>query len=146
MQKVKLWIYSPAMTKQLFKLSHDGARRMAEIAVHQAPAGFIVEINPPTRSLDQNSRLWALLSDVSNQVIWHGRKLDSESWKHIFTSSLKKMDVVPNLEGTGFVALGLSTSRMTKKELGDLMTLIEAFGAQNNVKWTEPEIEPPEWY
>lgn len=134
------------MNKQIFKLSHEGARRMAIESVRHAPDGYIVEVKPPTRSLDQNSRLWAMLADVSSQVVWHGRKLDSESWKHIFTSSLKRMDVVPNLEGTGFVALGLSTSRMTKKELGDLMTLIESFGAQNSVKFTEPEIEPPEWY
>ena len=62
----------------------------------------------------------------------------SESWKHIFTSSLKKMDVVPNLEGTGFVALGLSTSKMTKKELSDLLELIYSFGAERGVNWSEP--------
>jgi hypothetical protein len=132
--------------KQIYKLSNNIARRLAIESVRQAPTGFIVEVKPPTRSLEQNSRLWSMLSDVSNHVIWHGRKLDSESWKHIFTSSLKRMDIVPNLEGTGFVALGMSTSRMTKKELGDLMELISAFGAENGVKFTEQEIEPPDRY
>lgn len=126
--------------KRVFRLAHDTARRLAAAQCEIAPDGYIVEIKPPTRSLMQNSRLWALLTDVASQVVWHGRKLDQESWKHIFTSSYKKMDVVPNLEGTGFVALGLSTSKMTKGELNDLMTLIEAFGAQNGVTWSEPEV------
>jgi hypothetical protein len=127
------------MTRQVFILAHPIARQRALEAVKTAPDGFAVSVSEPTRSLDQNSRLWAMLGDVSRQVEWYGRKLDSESWKHIFSSALKKMDVVPNLDGTGFVALGLSTSRMSKRELGDLMELISAFGAERGVEWSEPE-------
>lgn len=102
-------------------------------------ARLVVEVKPETRSLEQNARLWAMLGDVSRQVDWYGKKLSPEDWKHVFSSSLRKLDVVPNLDGTGFVALGLSTSRMTKGELSDLMTLIEAFGAERDVCWSEPE-------
>ena len=123
--------------KNTFILSHDTARQRAIEAVKAAPAGYAVVVSPPTRSLDQNARLWASLGDISKQVVWHGRKLDSESWKHVFSSSLKKLDVVPNIEGTGFVALGLSTSRMTKAELSDLQTLIYAFGADRDVQWSD---------
>jgi hypothetical protein len=80
-----------------------------------------------------------MLGDISKQVNWNGKQLDSESWKHLFTSSLQKLEVVPNLEGTGFVALGLSTSKMSKRQLGDLMELISAFGAERWVTWSEPE-------
>lgn len=125
--------------KRTFILAHDIARQNAIRYVQEAPQGFSVTVAEPSRSLDQNARLWAMLADVADQVEWHGRKLDAESWKHIFTSSLKKLDVVPNLEGTGFVALGLSTSRMSKRELSDLMELISAFGAERGVEWSEPE-------
>ena len=133
------------MNKQLFKLSHEGARRLAIESVRQAPDGFIVEVKPPNRSLDQNSRLWAMLADVSSQVVWHGRKLSPDEWKIIFSAAWKKQDVLPGIDG-GFVAMGVSTSKMTIKQMIDLQTIIEAFGAQNSVKFTEPEIEPPEWY
>lgn len=122
---------------QHYILAHDTARRLAAAECMAAPEGHHVRITAPTRSLEQNAKLWALLGDISASVIWHGRKLDAESWKHVFTSSLKRMDVVPNLEGTGFVALGLSTSKMTKKELAELIELIEAFGAQHAVKFRE---------
>jgi hypothetical protein len=99
---------------------------------------LVVEVKPETRTTEQNARLWAMLGDVSRQVDWYGKKLSPEDWKHVFSSSLRKLDVVPNLDGTGFVALGLSTSKMTKGELSDLMELIAAFGADKAVEWSEP--------
>ena len=96
---------------------------------------LVVTVKPETRTLAQNARLWAMLADVSQQVVWHGRKLADEEWKHVFTAALKKQDVVPGLDG-GFVILGQSTSKMTRREMGDLQTLIEAFGAEHGVMWS----------
>jgi hypothetical protein len=83
-----------------------------------------------------------MLGDVSKQVDWYGKHLSAEDWKHVFSASLRKLAVVPNLDGTGFVALGLSTSRMTKAEMGDLMEIMGAFGAERGVVWSDP-MEPP---
>jgi hypothetical protein len=96
---------------------------------------MVLEIKPSTRSLEQNSRLWAMLTEISRQVDWYGRKLTPEEWKHVFTASLKKQDVVPGLDG-GFVVLGMSTSRMTRAEMCDLQTLMEAFGAERGVRFS----------
>jgi hypothetical protein len=98
----------------------------------------VVEIKPETRTLAQNARLWAMLTDVSKQVNWYGRKLSEEEWKHVFTASLAKQDVVPGIDG-GFVVLGKSTSKMTKPEMSELQQLIEAFGAQQGVRFTAQE-------
>lgn len=94
---------------------------------------MVLEVKPATRSLEQNARLWAMLSDVSRQVDWYGRKLSPEEWKHVFTASLKRQDVVPGLDG-GFVVLGLSTSQMSKAEMSELQELISAFAAQQGVQ------------
>ena len=122
------------------------SRRLCAEHVMQAPDGYAVTVKEPTRSLEQNSRLWALLHDVATQVDWYGKRLTPEDWKHVFTSSLRKLEVVPNLEGNGFVALGLSTSRMSKRELGDLMTLIEAFGADRGVRLSGESSTTPAKY
>ena len=123
------------MNKQYFILAHDTARQMAIQAIRNAPDGWIVEVKERTRSIDQNSLLWSLLTDVSRQVEWYGRKLDPEDWKHVFSSALRKQDVVPNIEGNGFVVLGQSTSKMGKREFSDLVELIYSFGAERNVIW-----------
>lgn len=120
-----------------FILSHDTARRNAVAYVQNAPNGYVIEVRPRTRSLEQNSRMWALLQEISDQVDWHGRKLTPAEWKIVFSAALKKQEVVPGLDG-GFVVLGLSTSRMSVKEMSDLMTLMEAFGVEHNVKFMEP--------
>jgi hypothetical protein len=96
-----------------------------------------VKVEPETRSNEQNDRMWAMLTEVSRQVDWYGKRLSPEDWKHVFTASLRKLDVVPNIEGTGFVALGLSTSKMSKREMSDLMELIAAFGAERGVTFKE---------
>lgn len=98
-----------------------------------------VEVKPETRSLEANARLWAMLTEVSEQVDWYGKKLTPSDWKHVFSASLRKLDVVPNLDGTGFVALGLSTSQMTRKEMAEMQELIEAFGAEKGVRFSAVE-------
>ena len=123
--------------KQVFHLAHDEARRRAWAAIGKAPQGHVVTVSEPTRNLEQNALLWAMLHEISEQVDWHGRKLSPEDWKHVFSSSLRRLDVVPNLEGTGFVALGLSTSKMTKREFSDLIELINAFAAERGIELME---------
>ncbi len=120
-----------------YRLAHTEARRRACEAIQNAPDGYIVRITEPTRNLDQNAALWAMLGDVSRQVDWYGRKLSPEDWKNVFSASLRKLEVVPNLDGTGFVALGQSTSKMTKREFSDLLALIDAFAAERGVVWSD---------
>jgi hypothetical protein len=107
-------------------------------AVLQADQRYTLTVKPQTRTSEQNKRLWAMLTDISKQVDWYGRKLSPEDWKHVLSASLKKQDAVPGIDG-GFVVLGLSTSKMTKGEMADLQTLIEAFGAQQGVKFSAME-------
>lgn len=86
------------------------------------------------RSLPQNDRMWSMLHDIETQVLWHGQKLIDTEWKDVFTAALKRQKVVPGLDG-GFVVLGTSTRKMTKAEHGELQDLMEAFGAQQGVKF-----------
>jgi len=95
---------------------------------------MVLDLKPETRSNEQNARMWAMLADISRQVDWYGRKLTSEEWKHVFTAALSKQDVVPGIVG-GFVVLGKSTSRMTKGEMSELPTLMEAFAAEKAVRF-----------
>lgn len=92
------------------------------------------------RTLSQNSRLWAMLTDVSRQVDWYGRKLSQWAWKDVFTAALKKQDVVPGIDG-GFVVLGERTSRFTKAEMSELLELMMAFGANHKVIWSDPQYD-----
>jgi NinB protein len=92
-------------------------------------------IEPKRRSLQANARMWAMLSDISRQVVWHGQKLCKDDWKTMATAALKRQRVVPGIEG-GFVVLGEHTSTMTIAQMNELMKFLEAFGAQHGVRFT----------
>lgn len=126
------------MERRILILNNERARAASHALIDAAPDGYVLTVQEPTRTTEQNSKLWPMLTDVSRQVEWYGRKLSEENWKHVFTASLHKLDVVPNLDGTGFVALGQSTSKMGKRQFADLIELIYSFGAQRGVVWSEP--------
>jgi hypothetical protein len=125
--------------------SEDGiafALKWAEAMIRQGlPAGPVsIYLGRPRRTLDQNAKLWPMLTDVSKQVTWYDVKLLPEEWKDVFTAALKKQRAIPGIDG-GFVVLGAHTSVMNKRDLAELIELIYAFGAERGVVWTEPKKE-----
>jgi hypothetical protein len=118
-------------------LVHPTARQLASKACINAPDGYVVEIKPRTRSLDQNAKMWAMLDDVSRQVEWYGQRLTSDEWKDVLTAALKKQKAVPGIDG-GFVVIGARTRNMTIREMSDLVELMYAFGAERDVRWSDP--------
>lgn len=136
------------METQRYLLRNSNVRQHCISIIQQLPTDtdkpLQVTIQEDTRSLAQNRMLWACLHDVSSQVVWYGRNLDSESWKHVFSAALKKQETVPGIDG-GFVVLGQSTSKMRVGEMRDLITIIHAFGAEHNVRFSDESARAAEW-
>ena len=127
--------------RTVFLIGHQ-QRRTAHEYIDAAEPGDVMTIKPPTRNLEQNARMWAMLGDVSKQVDWYGKKLSSDAWKCVFSASLKKQDVVPGLHGD-FVVIGQSTSQMSVRDMSDLIELMFAFGAEHQVQWGDPAAHKP---
>jgi hypothetical protein len=100
---------------------------------------LVLTIEEQKRSAEQNALMWSVLSDLSKQVKWHGETLTKEEFKDLLTAGLKKQRAIPGIDG-GFVVLGSSTSKMTKQEMSDLITLAHAFGDERGVKWSPTSI------
>ncbi|WP_291869719.1 recombination protein NinB [Bradyrhizobium sp.] len=128
------------MSRATLVLVSPDVRDRATRWIAQAKPGTRVEFKEAKRSLPQNDRFWAMLTDVATQVVWHGRKLTPDDWKYIFLDALKReVRAVPNIDGTGFVNIGRSSSDLSKAEMSDLLELIAAFGANHGVTFHEPE-------
>lgn len=139
--------------KKIFKLVNGTVKENLISFIRSLPTDsknpLVVCIQEMTRTLEQNARMWATLTDISEQVVWHGLKLTPEEWKHVFTATLNGQKTVPNLDGTGFIILGQSTRTMSKKEFSNLLELAYAFGAEQGVKWSETaktELIIFDWY
>lgn len=141
------------MTKQIYKLVSEQVKNNLINVIRSLPCDsknpLVIVIQELTRTLEQNARMWATLSDISKQVQWYGLMLKPEEWKHVFTATLKGQKSVPNLDGTGFIILGQSTKAMTKKELSELLELAYSFGIEHNVKFSDKsksDLLIFEWY
>jgi hypothetical protein len=127
------------MDKRIFTLAHDKARRRAEEAVIEAPDGYQVIIQPPSRNLDQNAKFHALCSDLARSGIpWAGKERTAQEWKILLVSGHSKatdapVDFVPGLEGE-FVNLRESTALMSKRRAASLIEYASAFCAGNGVE------------
>ncbi len=122
------------MSRALLILANEPQKMKAISWVKQSPWGTRLEFKKPKRTLEQNDKLWAMLTDVASQIVWHGQRLSPADWKLVFMASLKKeMRIAPTIEGTGFVNLGTSSSDLSKEEISDLFMVIEKFGAQHGV-------------
>ena len=101
------------------------------------PAGSRIEFKKPRRSVPANDLMWSRLTEIAQQVEWHGQKLSPADFKDMFTASLSKARVVPGIDPGSFVLLGLHTSDMSKEEMGLLLDLIDAFAAEHGVTFNE---------
>ena len=127
------------MGRAMLVISNDNDRAKASHWVAKAPPGTRIEFKASRRSLPQNDRMWAMLTDVAEQLVWHGVKLSADDWKLVFLDALKReVRMVPNIDGNGFVNLGRSSSDLSKEEMSNLMEIIAAFGAQHGVVFHEP--------
>lgn len=127
------------MGRALIILYTDADRARASRLIAKAPPRTRVEFKASKRSIPQNDRMWAMLTDIAAQLPWHGQRLAPEDWKLVFLDALScELRMVPNLEGTAFVNLGRSSSDLSKEEMTGLIELIFAFGAEHNVTFHDP--------
>ena len=131
--------------KRIFYLTNPSVRANCKHAIDEAPENYRVEIRERTRTLDQNSMLWAMLASLSKQLKWtingHLETLTPEEWKDVLTASLyQEQRIAAGIRG-GFVMLGRRTSKMTVKQMVELIDFIEAFAAEQGVTLDERRAE-----
>lgn len=110
----------------------DIAQRMVDyvkaVAGPAAASGkpIVVEIGEyqAKRSSEQNRLLWALLTEISEQVEVGGKRFSKDAWHEHFKDQFAPKQEGPN----GLVAT--STSQMTKQQFQEYVTRIECYAVQ----------------
>lgn len=97
------------------------------------------------RTLQQNKKMWPLLTDISKQVEWYGEYHDAETWKHIISAAWRNQVFVKGI-GDSLVAIPVQTSRLRKAEFAELIEAIFSFGADEGVLWSDPAMRAYEQY
>ena len=120
---------------QAFLLTGQRSRQAACDVIMQAPAYSTATIKPQKRSDEQNAKLWAMLSDISRAKP-QGRVHIPEVWKCLFMAACgHQVAFEVGLDGRPF-PIGFQSSRLSKAEMMDLITFIQAWGDENGVRWS----------
>lgn len=124
--------------KRTLVISGEVARKAICNHVMTADEGYIVTIAEPSRNLEQNAKLHAVLSDIAKQVDYHGKRRSVEFWKGVFVSGWQiatgeKPEIVPGLEGE-FINIRESTTTLSIRRMASLIEYISAWCAMSEVK------------
>lgn len=105
----------------------------------KAPWGTRVEFKATKRTIPQNDRMWAMLTDVAQQATHGGRRYTPDQWKVLFMHACgQEVQFLPSLDGATFIPWGQRSSDLSKAEMTDLIEFIFAWGAEHGVKFHEP--------
>jgi len=119
-------------------LRGDKQRAFAKRMIDAAPADAVVKVSAPKRNVDQNARMWSMISDVSRAKP-EGRNWVPETWKAAFMQSLgHQVQFCEGLDDSGPFPIGFRSSRLTVRQMADLITVIAEYGDRHGVQWLEP--------
>lgn len=128
------------MTKQDFTITDTNRAHLAQLVVdatRSAAAGYVLTIAPAGRTVLQNKKMWPMLTDISQQVLWDGETMTPAEWKDWITAGLRQQRMVRGMEARTIVFVGRSTREMGKAEFSELIELMYAFGTARDVAWSE---------
>lgn len=117
---------------------HAEARRRAMEAVLNAPDGYVVEVKPANRSLEQNAAQWPILTAFAKQLEWpvNGQMvlMTNYEWKSVLTAAFRNETarLAMGLNG-GVVMLGERTREFDKKEFSEWLEFLNAIAAERGV-------------
>ena len=122
------------MSRALICIGGPDTRAKAVHWITKAPTGTRVEFKAAKRSLPQNDRMWAMLTDIAQQKGHAGQKYTPDQWKVLFMHACgREVQFIPALDGSGFIPWGQSSSDLSKAEMTDLIEFIFSWGAENGV-------------
>jgi 5-methylcytosine-specific restriction endonuclease McrA len=110
--------------------------RFSRLAEQSFTAGhayrmIVDEEKEERRSLEQNAKMWALLTEFSQQLEHGGRYYEPERWKAILLHAWgQEIEFLPSLDGNTFIPYGNQSSKMSKRDMISFLEFILAEGRQ----------------
>ncbi len=110
-------------------------REIAAQMIDAAPDGYVVEVRPAKRSLDQNRYYWAILTDISEQVVV-GKDYEPSIW-HEYLRSLYLPERMIELPDGSMKMLEPSTAELRKDEFSEYLEKVIKFALEHGVVFSE---------
>lgn len=120
------------------------------------PYRVVIDDPLPAKSRDQEKKFHAMIGEIA--LVWEhfGRKWDAADLKRLLLDQFRRdtikdpalqqlwwtmgeAQMVPSIDGTGFVMLGVQSRRFPAKLAAAFIEYLYAFGAELNIQWEDGE-------
>lgn len=119
------------------RLINASTRARAKHWLNIAGDGVTVTFRKPTRSSDQNSKMWAMINDIRQQKDKHGKTMEPDIWKAAFMRACKhEVAFATGLDGEPF-PVGFRSSQLNVSQMADLITFIQQWGDEVGIQWSD---------
>ena len=110
-------------------------RNIAREIVDNAPDGHILEVRPPKRSLDSNRYYWAVLGDISEQVV-PGRFYEPSVYHEYFRTLFLPERMVELPDGS-IKMLEPSTSELNQATFSEYTEKVVKWALEHDVRFSD---------
>ena len=113
--------------------SHN--RDVAKQMVDNAPDGYVLEVRPAKRSLDSNRYYWAVLGDISEQMVV-GKAYEPSIW-HEYLRALFLPERMIELPDGSIKMLEPSTSELNQATFSEYTEKVVKWALEHDVRFSE---------
>ena len=131
-------------------------RATAHAYIDQAPAGWMMTLQEPTKRRIQEERYHAMIADIAEQTTYAGRMWDADDMKRIlvdeFADEMRQAGtplhgdsrLIPSEDGRRVIQLGVQTRDFYVKEASAFIEFLFAYGGMRGVLWKDPALKRDE--
>ena len=137
--------------KRTWTITGEVSRKAICNHVRAADEGDVVTIGPPVKRRIQEEKYHAMIGDIADQCKFMQRTWSKEEWKRLLIDAYVRVarenakaegkpdpfsghgEVVPSLEGNGFVQLGIQSRGFSIKQASEFIEYLFAYGSKESV-------------
>lgn len=136
-------------------ITGDAARSAIHRLIDAAPIGHAVTVAEQNKNRAQENKIHAMIGDIAKQCQFMDRRFCTDTWKRLLIAAYVlvarenataegapdpfrgKGEILPSLDGKGFVQLGVPSSGFTISQSSEFIEYLYSYGESNDVRWSE---------
>ena len=125
---------STEQAKTSIRLHWDKITKALDAGKH-----LTMEIKLVSKTREQEEKYHAMIGDIAKQAQHLGAKWSAEDWKRLLVDQylrdigMYNGKVIPNLDSSGIVQLGMQTRNFTKEQASEFVEWLYSWAANNGI-------------
>jgi hypothetical protein len=107
---------------------------------------LVLQLMPKSR--EQEEKYHAMIGEIARQAQHLGAKWEADDWKRLLLDKFARETgrthgrVIPNLDSTGVVEVGVLSRRFSTKDANEFIEWLHAWGAESGIVFSDSRVDP----